>query len=132
MNPLSKAKIYAILDSQGQHIYIGSTQQRLSQRKHEHRYGINKHPNLRLYKHIADNGGWDDFRFEVIEEYPCETKKQLLQREGHFIRELRPLCNQRIAGTGSSREWQINNRERYNAYMREYRAKRRALALSNT
>lgn len=134
--PFSKAKIYAILDSQGQHIYIGSTQQRLCRRKCEHRQNYNKKPHIRLYKHIADNGGWDEFRFEVIEEFPCETKKQLLQQEGHYIRELKPLCNQRIAGTGHGHEWRMNNRERHNAhhreYLREYRAKRKALALSST
>jgi hypothetical protein len=135
-SPFSKAKIYAILDSQGQHIYIGSTQQRLCERKRGHRQDYIRHPHIRLYKHITDNGGWNDFRFEVIEDYPCETKKELLQREGHYIRELKPLCNQLIAGAGSGSEWKINNRERYNAhqreYLREYRAKKRALAPSNT
>ena len=41
--------------------------------------------------------GIDRFRIELIEDYPCEDKYQLRQREGHYIREIGTL-NMMVAG----------------------------------
>ena len=38
----------------------------------------------KLYEYINDIG-WDNVTIELIEEYPCETKKELNTREKYYI-----------------------------------------------
>ena len=72
--------------------------------------------------------GFERFRIELIEEYQCQDKYQLRQREGHFIRELGTL-NQRIAGSTRqeddrkeySKEYRENNKEHYQDIQKKYR-----------
>jgi hypothetical protein len=57
--------------------------------------------------------GFDRFRIEVIEEYPCEDKYQLRQKEGEYIRQIGTL-NKIMAGRVQAdyyfdNESQINN-----------------------
>ena len=41
----------------------------------------------RLYGYIRNNGGWDEWTFEILETKECEMRRHRLTREGELIRE---------------------------------------------
>ena len=85
-NKYANGKIYKIVDIGYNKCYIGSTVQPLCKRMAEHR----KH--FRQYKersrHITtsvglfEEYGVENCKIELIEEFPCDTKEQLLKQEG--------------------------------------------------
>ena len=77
----SNGKIYRIII--GDLYYIGSTTMELNKRLQSHRYTSKKHPNMRLYKSVVD---WKDVSIELVEDYPCASKIELLQRENTHIK----------------------------------------------
>lgn len=79
-------------------IYVGSTIEILDCRFSGHRSFIKFCPYSKLSQYIFSNGGPDNFRIELIMNYPCRSKHELLQKEGYFIRLMRPLCNTVIPG----------------------------------
>ena len=65
-------------------IYVGHTTN-FVQRKHAHKQNSmnSKSPcyDLKLYKIIRDNGGWDNWKITELEKYDaCQTKQQSLDR----------------------------------------------------
>ena len=101
-------KIYQILNSINDEVYIGSTCQPLSKRMVKHRWGMNNQK-MRLYDMMKELGA-DKFYIELVEEYPCDNIEQLRQREGHYIRQLGTL-NSRVDGRTIT-EWRQDNAER--------------------
>ena len=98
MTDFSKAVIYRIYckDKTVLEIYIGSTRDE-QKRINKHKYACNnenyKRYNFKVYKFIRENGRWDNWIFEVIEEYPCENKIELVEREQYYYDLLNPLLN---------------------------------------
>ena len=80
-----------ILDS-----YNGSTCS-LKDRKSVHKKRCNnpnsKDHNLKVYRFIRDNGGWDNWTFIQLEESPCKSKQELLTRERYWFDLLKPSLN---------------------------------------
>ena len=63
--------------------FIGSTTNETSRRnshKKECDNETGKSYNYYMYKYIRENGGWDNWNFEVIEKYPCYNKTQVNNR----------------------------------------------------
>lgn len=81
-NIYQQGKIYRLLSEDG-HYYIGSTTQPLSQRLNNHKrlskIGVNK-----VYEFI-NQIGWDKITIELIEDYPCNSKKELNVGEKEHI-----------------------------------------------
>jgi predicted GIY-YIG superfamily endonuclease len=73
MPDYSQGKIYKIIDDCEGDIYIGSTTQTLRNRFKSH--------------HIFSDYGKEreNCRIVLIEDYPCNTKQELEERERHFI-----------------------------------------------
>ena len=46
-----------------------------------------------MYNYIRDNGGWDNWIFKVIQEFPCENKIELVIREQYHYDLLNPTLN---------------------------------------
>ena len=98
MTDFSKAVIYRIYckDITILEIYIGSTNDE-NNRKKEHKSNCNNENrneyNLKVYVFIRANGGWDNWIFEVIEEFPCENEIQLVIRERYNYDLLKPALN---------------------------------------
>lgn len=94
----SKGKIYKITNDYNNDVYVGSTCDLLTKRFSGHKSDSKKEKQLRrpLIK-LMNEIGSERFRIELIEDYPCQDKYQLRQREGHFIREIGTL-NKVIAG----------------------------------
>ena len=91
MLDFSKAVIYKIScnDIDIKNIYIGSSCN-FTNRRAKHKKNTNnkvgKLYHLKLYKFIRDNGGWDEFKIEIIENYPCNNSIELIDREKYYIR----------------------------------------------
>ena len=80
-------KIYRLLCND-EHYFIGSTANEL-------RYCLNKHKQNSLnklhlpeYKHI-NNVGWDSVKIELLEGFPCKSKKELNDRVEYHINEIK-------------------------------------------
>ena len=86
------AGVYKITNNITGEFYIGSSKD-IKQRWNIHKtpYTIKKHPNVKLYKAMAQYGR-DNFTIEVIEE-----TTDLHNREQYYIEQLKPVYNDRYA-----------------------------------
>ena len=93
----AKGKNYIVRNYINDKIYIGSTCQTLSQRMSQHRKNMNskQSQHMKLYEALQENGK-EKFYIELLEDYNCERKEQLLKREGEIIREHKAELNKRI------------------------------------
>ena len=98
-------KIYQLLNKVNDEVYVGSTLQPLSKRFYSHKTKSD-HLNNKLSELIRTIGK-DNCYIELIENYPCNTKEELLAREGHYIRE-RATLNQQIAGRTRKERREVN------------------------
>lgn len=101
--------------------YVGSTcQPLLCTRMAIHRYGYNKQigGGMSSYK-LFDEYGVENCIIELLENYPCADRQELLRREGQLIQE-RNTVNKRGAGYGKERQQTYHQRPdilaRKNAY----------------
>ena len=94
--------IYKISCDDTEEFYIGSTTD-LTSRKYQHKWRCNNENNrgynLKIYKTIRQYGGWDNWRMVVVEEYPCENKREAEKREEEIRMELKATLNTRRAWT---------------------------------
>ena len=121
MPDYSKGKIYKILNTIDDEIYVGSTIETLSMRMAKHRSKVNVKPHYKLYEHM-NKLGVDNFYIELIENFPCNDIYELRAREGHFIREIGTL-NKRIAGRTDkeyNKEYKEKHKEAHKEYMKTY------------
>jgi hypothetical protein len=83
MPDYQKAKIYKLWSPSKNLVYYGSTTQTLSQRLAKHI----SHYNCRTKNYssfiILD---CEDYKIELVEEYPCNNKQQLEKKEGEYIK----------------------------------------------
>lgn len=88
--------IYKIYKPDTEHLYIGSTNKISTRRSHHKKNTYNrvkKSYHRLLYKTIRDNGGWDAFIFEIVEELEVQDTKEGRQRELYWIDQLKPSLN---------------------------------------
>ncbi len=122
----SKGKIYKITNDYNDEVYVGSTCNTLVKRFNQHKSHSKEEIRIQypLYKLMAEIG-FDRFRIELIEAYPCDDKYQLRQREGKYIREI-STSNQFIAGR-TGKEYREDNKnkiiERVKFYNQQNREK---------
>jgi hypothetical protein len=123
-------KIYIILSETKKLLYIGSTTQAIQQRLANHI------TDFKYYK--LGNRNWrssfdvlecEDYKIELLEEYPCCNKPQLDRREGEHIKTYSKdgftCVNKNIAGR-TNQEYYTDNREakaKYRETHKEARAK---------
>ncbi len=81
MKHLPNAKIYKLTDLTTDDVYYGSTIQTLQQRLNGHRSSARCGHKLGSHS-IITNG---DYRIDLVENYPCNTMKELHQREQYYI-----------------------------------------------
>ncbi len=85
----SNGKIYKISNDYNDDIYVGSTCDTLVKRFIKHK-SKSKTERTKLYNFINEIG-FNRFRIELIEVYPCEDKYQLRQKEDFWIRQIATL-----------------------------------------
>jgi hypothetical protein len=143
-NKYNNGKIYRLMCNDG-YYYIGSTIVKLNLRFNSHKKS-SKIMNTPVYNHI-NKIGWENVEIELIEEYPCNVKKELNKREDFYIKRSKndPLClninrayiskderkeiqkdyyeHHKDEIIESHKEYNEKNRERVDAYHAEYRLK---------
>src|SRR6056300_719906 len=100
----STGKIYKIISSTSNYVYIGSTTNTLSTRFsiHKSQYKLGKNKGLNI---MFDNNNIDNCYIELIKNYPCSCRNELEREEGIEIRKInndtstKEIClNYNIAG----------------------------------
>lgn len=115
----TQGKIYKlVLDDQL--LYVGSTILPLNQRLWQHK-GSSRVRNLPLYKWVREQpDGWSGIKIQLLEDFPCQTRKELLAAEARHIQDLRPLLNKMIPYVSREQRLQID-RERARTYYYNHR-----------
>lgn len=112
-------KIYKIYSDIGNVVYYGSTCCSLIKRFKEHkRYPKDKYSSSKVLE-------YDDAKIELVEEYPCHSKKELQQREGYY-QDNNECVNRCVAGLGrkeSNLRYARRNAEKYKEYWHENKEK---------
>ena len=127
MPDLKNAKIYKIVCNKTKLVYYGSTTQALNLRLNQHRCKTPTNGLLLSSRIIMDNA---DYNLHLVEECPCDNKKDLLIRERFYI-DNNPCVNIRKAHRtiedirSSSRERYHKNRDKISLQSKErYRLKK--------
>jgi len=125
MPDYSKGLIYMLRhedDINEENIYIGSTTN-FTQRKRAHKNILNnplcKKYNTKLYKTIRENGGWEKWVMEWIEDYACNSKRELEKREGEITKN-KAILNMCIAGR-TNKEYYEDNKVKISKRQKQYR-----------
>ena len=102
------AKIYKITNDYNDEVYVGSTCDRLVKRFNAHKRAAKyeKRNSTPLYQ-LVNEIGFNRFRIELIEDFPCSDKYQLIQKESKYIREIGTL-NKRIEDRDLKEYYQDN------------------------
>ena len=111
----SNAKIYCIRNraSNDSIVYVGSTTRPISERMAAHRKTIKEKPNIKIYKCMAEVGV-EHFHAELLCNFPCSNKEELLAEEGRHIRLHNTIdngLNTNVAGR-SQKEHYVENKVR--------------------
>ena len=83
--------------------YVGHTTN-LYERKRHHKTSCNnnseknKKYNTKVYRIIRENGGFDNWKFEILEKACLENSNQAEKLERDYIERLKPLCNFELPG----------------------------------
>ena len=125
MPDYSLGKIYKITAKNADEgdVYIGSTICKLNERFTKHKY--RQSCNVKL---LFDKYGLDNCYIELIKEFPCETKEQLINEECYFIRTMKSI-NKRIENSTieervqSKKEYRQKNKEKTKEYLEKNKEK---------
>jgi len=100
-------------DLDDKNIYIGHSTN-FKQRKKDHRRCCNdvnhKIYNIKVYKFIRENGGWDCWNMLKVEDYPCKDVYEAKNRERYWIKELGAILNM-TEPNRTSKEYYEDNKE---------------------
>ena len=119
-----QSKIYKIWSPSKNLVYYGSTTQTIAQRLTKHKCSHKKY-------NEDNNSGYctsylvlncEDYKMELIEEYPCNNKDQLCNKEGEYIKN-NECVNKVIHGRNKieyAKEYRIKNREKRKEYNKQY------------
>ena len=92
MNIFSRLVIYKLVCNDNSNVcYIGSTVN-FNHRIYQHRYN-SKHSDIKLYKNIRENGGFENYRMEIIEYFPCNNSIEARDRERYYYDMYNPILN---------------------------------------
>ena len=111
--------IYKILNTIDDNVYVGSTTEPLCKRMWKHKWDVKNNRFItRPFYVKAKEYGFDNFYIELIENYPCECKEEVVAREGYWIRQIGTL-NAIVAGR-TPKEYYEDNKERKQQQTHDY------------
>ena len=130
-NKYQNGKIYKIWNTINDEIYVGSSYEPLCKRMTCHRSDAKliKKQTSKLYKLMSELG-IDAFHIELIENYPCDNREELRQREGYYIKLIGTL-NMIIEGR-TRLEYREDNKDKITSYMKQYRDDNKEHILEST
>ena len=91
-NRYAQGKIYKIVNTVDDRIYVGSTCLPLAKRFYDHKRTGRQRPTQRVYEAL-NTIGWENARMVLVEAFACENKQELIAREQYFMDLLRPSLN---------------------------------------
>ncbi len=107
MSDYTKGKIYRLFnDDMLGLVYYGSTTQTLKKRLAIHKYDFNRGINITSSVLFQT----DNFKIELVENYPCLNRKELETRERWYI-ENNECINKYIPGR-THKEWYLDNKDK--------------------
>ena len=126
-NKYQRGKIYKIISNQTNDVYYGSTvEQRITNRLSGHRQNYKrwlteKYPYVTSFEIIK----FEDAKIILVENFPCNTRYELLAREQHYI-DNNECVNKHNAYTGLTRleyckQYYVNNIEKIKQNTKHYR-----------
>ena len=102
--------------------YIGSSfefKQRCSKHKTRCNNQNDKNYNLKVYKYIRENGGWNEWEIILLYDYPCKNRNQLELEEQRAIKKYKSTLNQFIPARTQQERYK-DNKEKILQYYKEY------------
>lgn len=125
MGDYSQGKIYEIIDDTGKR-YIGSTIQRLRRRFKKHITEFKKHiTHKRKCSSIELN--LDKAKISLLEKYPCNTRKELLERERYWIDNTECVNKMRPIITKEEKRQYNRDRAKLDGYKEKFNKRRKQL-----
>jgi len=137
----SKTIIYKLVcnDLTVKDCYVGHTTD-MSQRKWSHKSACNneknKAHNIKIYKIIRENGGWDNWTMILVEKFPCKDKPEACKREREVFEELDAKMNTLIpyftqqehkaARKQTQKKYREEHKEKHKKYHKKYYQERKA------
>ena len=132
----SKTIMYKIVckDLNVKDCYVGHTTD-MTKRKCGHKHVCNneknKDHNLKIYKIIRENGGWDNWTMVLVETFPCKDKHEACRREREVFEELdakmntlRPYITQeetKALKQQIDKQYREEHKEKIEQYKKQYR-----------
>jgi len=122
-----KGLIYKIVcnDITTKDTYVGSTTD-FTRRKSGHKSKCNNPNNpfydLKVYKFIRENNGWDNWSMILVENFSCESKLELKKRERYWIDTLESKLNCNIPSR-TRKQWRVENIDKINEREKQWRVK---------
>jgi predicted GIY-YIG superfamily endonuclease len=117
-------------------IYIGSTKD-IEERMCKHKRSCNNikshNYNCKVYKYIRDNGGWDEWKYEIIDEVEVALREDAARYEGEYIIKCDAInkLNEVVAGR-TPKENREQNKERFSQKDKVYYQQNKDLILQKT
>ena len=121
MPDYQKGKIYKLWSPSKNLVYYGSTTETISRRLSKHLTDLNRYNNKTSTRYVNSFKilECEDYKIELVEEYPCNNRQQLCKKEGEYIK-ANECINKCIAGR-TPEEYYNDNIERKKNYDANYR-----------
>ena len=123
MPDYQNGKIYKIKSNETEQVYIGSTCATLNDRLCKHKSAFKTKRCNSTSKELLK---YADASIELIENFPCTTKRELQFREGEIIKETPNCVNTQIEGRTMA-EYRLDNADKLKQYSADYREQHREI-----
>jgi hypothetical protein len=121
MSNYNNGKIYKLVSKFTDMIYIGSTVQTLQRRLIIHKYETRHN----FTNSSANMFIWDDCEIQLIENYPCNSKNELVEREQYYIDLHKDYCINLRNAVRDKEEYKRKRRNREKLWTIENREKQK-------
>jgi hypothetical protein len=118
MPDYQKGKIYKLWSPSKNLVYYGSTTQTISRRLSKHLQDFNRYNNG-CYHYVTSFKilEFEDYKIELVEDYPCNNRQQLCKKEGEHIK-ANECVNKRIDGR-TPKEYREDNIDKAKQYRKD-------------
>ena len=114
INKYQNGQIYKIVDNAYNLCYYGSTISKLCKRMGQHREHYRNGSYNCTVKKIFDTYGLENCKIELVENFPCDSRKELEAREGFYIKN--NVCVNKIVAGRTKKAYREANEEEIKAY----------------
>ena len=118
-NKYVDGKVYKLVNTNSDKIYIGSTTRSLKQRLNGHKSNFNMNHNISSKKLFEIDG---IVSILLLEAFPCNSKKELTERERYYIEMNKDIVANFQIPTRTHQEYYEANKEKIIEQHKEYKA----------